>query len=158
MERVTNYVELKSNAKVDMSPEGDFFKFWVAFLTPIHSLTKREREVLSELLKERYKISKRVTDTDIVDRELLSDRIREQVTKKCHIKKKHLNVILTSFRKKGVLRKEKIYTNLIPTLDKNGTGLMINFNFKNEREHIKLGSQADSERIQSTPGISGKSV
>ena len=55
------------------------------------------------------------------------------------------NVILSKFRKNGVIRNEKIFLNLIPSLTKDGVGLMVYFNFRHE-EHIKLGNRAGGQR------------
>ena len=146
MEKVTNYIQIKPNPKLKMSPDGDFFKVWVAFLKPIHDLTKKEMEVLAAFLQERYRISKKISDLDIVDNLLLSNETRKTICKKCNIKPKHLNVILCKFRMNGVIRNEKIFLNLIPSIDKDGARLMINFSFKDEQQFIKLGPKANSKK------------
>lgn len=146
MEKVTNYIQIKPNPKLKMSPDGDFFKVWVAFLKPIHDLTKKEMEVLAAFLQERYRISKKISDLDIVDNLLLSNETRKIICKKCNIKPKHLNVILCKFRMNGVIRNEKIFLNLIPSIDKDGARLMINFSFKDEQQFIKLGPKANSKK------------
>ena len=146
MEKVTNYIQIKPNPKPRLSPEGDFFKVWVAFLKPIHDLTKKEMEVLAAYLQERYRINKKVKDLDIVDNILLSNKVRKTICKQCGIKPKYLNVILSKFRKNGVIRNEKLFLNLIPSIDKDGARLMINFSFKDEQQFVKLGPQANSKK------------
>jgi hypothetical protein len=103
-------------------------------------------DVLAVCLQERYRISKKVPDDDLVDGILLNNDTRKVICKKCGIKPKHLNVILSKFRKNGVIRDEKIYRNLIPITDKDGARLMINFSFKDEQQLVKLGPQASSKR------------
>lgn len=141
MSKITNCIQISSNPKLKMSPEGDFFKVWVAFLKPVHDLTKKEMDVLAVCLKKRYEISKKVPDADMVDSILLSNETRKSICEDCHIKPKHLNVVLSKFRKNKVIRNEKFYLNLIPTINDEGAGLMINFNFKDEPQPIKLGNQ-----------------
>ena len=51
MEKVTNYIKITSTPKLKMSPEGDFFRYWVAFLKPLHELANREMDVLAAFLK-----------------------------------------------------------------------------------------------------------
>lgn len=146
MERVTNYIQIQSNPKLKMSLDGDFFRAWVESLRFVHNLTKKEMEVLAVCLKERWKISKKVPD-DMVDSILLNNESRKTICEKCHIKPKHLNVVLSKFRKNGVIDKnEKFYLNLIPSIDKDGARLMINFSFKNEQQLVKLGPQASKQK------------
>lgn len=146
MESVTNYIQINTNQKLKMSPEGDFFKVWVAFLKPIHDLAKKEMDVLAVFLKERYKISKKVPDANMVDSILLSHATRQSICDQCGIKPKHLNVILSKFRRNGVIRNEHFFLNLIPLIDNDGARLMINFSFKDEQQRIKLGPQPRSQK------------
>ena len=72
---------------------------------------------------------------------------RRVICEKCHIKPKHLNVVLSKFRRNGVIDKnEKFYLNLIPSMDRDGARLLINFRFKDERQLVKLGPQASKPR------------
>lgn len=140
MKSAMNLVRITSNDKLNLSPNGDFFRLYTAFLQPVHNLTDREMDVLAEYLKERYKLSKKISDEDTVDRILMSDETRKKIREICGIKPRHINVILSAFRKKGVLRNNKFYLNLIPTLSKTGAGLLILFDFKHEQQRIKLSS------------------
>lgn len=139
MEEVTNFIKIQSNNKLKISPDGDFFRVWVDFLKPVHDLTRREMDILALYLKERYRLSKTISDKDTLDQVLMSDEIRKKVREECGIKPRHINVILSTFRKKGVIRNNRFYINLIPTFTKDGAGLMIYFDFKDEKQRIKLG-------------------
>ena len=143
MEKVTNYIKLTSNSKLKMSPDGDFFRYWVEFLRPLHELTKREMDVLAEFLKVRYNMSREIINTDRLDRVLMSEEVKRDIRKTCGISAKHFQVIMSKFRKNGVIRDGKIHLNLIPTITDEGVGLMVHFDFKNE-QHIKLGHKESS--------------
>jgi hypothetical protein len=145
MEKVTNYIKLSSNSKLKMSPEGDFFRYWVEFLRPLHELTKREMDVLAEFLKVRYNLSKEIINTDRLDRVLMSEETKRDIRNTCGISAKHFQVIMSKFRKNGVIRDGKIHLNLIPTITEEGVGLMVHFSFKNE-QHVKLGPQKSSQK------------
>ena len=145
MEKVTNYIKLTSNSKLKMSPDGDFFRYWVEFLRPLHELTKREMDVLAEFLKVRYNMSKEIINTDRLDRVLMSEEVKRDIRKTCGISAKHFQVIMSKFRKNGVIRDGKIHLNLIPTITDEGVGLMVHFDFKNE-QHIKLGHKESSQK------------
>lgn len=147
MEKVSNYIQIKSNSRLKMSPEGDFFRVWVAFLEPVHKLTGKEMEVLAEYLKERYELSKKISDNDTIDKVLMSFDTRKIICNRCDIKGKHLNVILSKFRKNGVIKDGKIYLNLMPVFNNDGAGLMIYFNFKDDDQQlIKLGPAKSKQR------------
>lgn len=132
MEKVTNYVKITSNPKLKMSPEGDFFRCWVEFLRPLHRLTKREMDVLAEFLKARYNLSKEIINTDRLDRVLMSEETKRYIRGICGIKTKHFQVILSKFKKNGVIKDGRINLNLIPTIMEEGVGLMVHFCFKDE--------------------------
>lgn len=138
MESITNLIKIKSTPKLKMSPEGDFFRYWVEFLRPIHELTKREMDVLAEFLKARYELSKVIIDNDTLDRVLMSDETKRNIRNACGISSKHFQVIMSKFRKNGVVKNNKIHLNLIPTITDEGVGLLVHFSFKDE-QHIKLG-------------------
>ena len=145
MENVTNLIRIRSNPKLKMSPDGDFFRYWVEFLRPLHELTKREMDVLAEFLKVRYNLSREIINTDRLDRVLMSEETKRDIRQTCGISAKHFQVIMSKFRKNGVIRDGKIHLNLIPTITDEGVGLMVHFSFKDE-QHIKLGPQKSSQK------------
>lgn len=145
MESINNLVVVKSNAKLKMTPEGDFFKCWTEFLRPIHKLTDREMDVLAEFLKVRYQLKKVIIDEDTLDRVLMSGETKRSIRKTCGVSVKHLQVIMCKFRKNGVIMDGKINPNIIPLVTDEGVGLLIHFSFKDE-QHIKFGSQKGVEK------------
>ena len=138
MENITNLIRIKSNSKLRMSPEGDFFRYWVEFLRPLHELTKREMDILAEFLKVRYNLSKEIINPDRLDRVLMSEETKREIRERCKVKAKHFQVIMSKFRKNGVIKDGKICLNMIPTVTDEGVGLMVHFSFKDE-QLIKLG-------------------
>jgi hypothetical protein len=146
MDEITNCIRIQSNEKLKINPDGDFFRVWVDFLRPIHDLTKKEMDILALYLKERYLLSKTIFDTDTLDRVLMSNEIRKKVREQCGIKPRHLNVILSTFRKRGVIKDNKFSLSLIPKFTDEGAGLMIFFNFKDEQKRIKLGPPPSRKR------------
>lgn len=153
MEPVTNFISVRSNDKLNISLNGDFFRVYVDFLQPIHELTKREMDVLAEFLKERYLLSKTIKDEYNLNKILLGKNTRYKIMETIKIKPKHLNVVLSTFRAKGILKKigplkddEAFDLKLIPNFNKDGAGLMVYFNFKNEQQRIKLGPQEGKQK------------
>jgi hypothetical protein len=138
MENITNLIRVKSNPKLKISPEGDFFRVWVEFLKPVHKLTNREMDVLAVFLKRRYELGKVITDADVLDRVLMSEETKLGIRKECDVSPKHFQVIMARFRKNGVVKDNKICLPLIPTITGEGVGLMVYFSFDDE-QRIKLG-------------------
>jgi hypothetical protein len=138
MENITNLIRIKSNPKLNMTPEGDFFRYWVAFLEPLHELTKREMDVLAAFLKMRYTLGKVIIDEETLDRILMQKETKRDIRESLGMTPKHFQVAISKLKKRGVIVDKKIPPNLIPTITDEGAGLMIHFSFKNE-QHIKLG-------------------
>lgn len=139
MESVTNCIRIESNDILKISPEGDFFRVWVDFLKPVHDLTKREMDVLALFLKERYRLSKKISDEEILNRELMSTQTRIRIREQCGIKPKHLDVIMSTFREKHIIVNNKFFLKLIPEVTKDGAVLKIIFDFKDAKQLVKLG-------------------
>lgn len=144
MEKITNLIRISTNSKLDMSPEGDFFKTWVEFLKPVHKLTNKEMSVLAIFLKKRYELSKVIIDQDTLDNVLMSEEVKREIRLKCGISSKYFQIVMSKFRKNGVIQNNRIYPRLIPEMTDEGVGLMIQFNFRNE-QLIKLGPQAGKQ-------------
>ena len=137
MEGVTNVLVIKSAPGLDVSINGDFFRVWAEFTRPLHHLTSKEMEVLAGFLRKRYELSKVISDRDTLDRVLMSEDSKKDVRKMCNVTTKHLQVIMSTFRKNGVLKDNKLHMKLIPNVKEDGVGLMIYFSFKDEK-HVKL--------------------
>ena len=129
MEGITNAIEISSTSKLDMSPSGDFFRVWVEFLKPVHNLTNREMDVLAAFLKKRYEMGKVITDDDSLDKMLMYEETKKEVRLSCGITTKHFQVIMSKFRKNGVVKDNRIHLKLIPTISNGGAGLFVYFNF-----------------------------
>lgn len=56
MGRINNVISIPTTI------EGKFFRYWLEFLRPFHKLSDRELDVVSAFLKERYELSKVVSD------------------------------------------------------------------------------------------------
>lgn len=133
MESATNLIRVNSNSKLKMTPDGDFFRVWVEFLRPIHNLTNTEMGVLAALLKKRYELSKKYSDPEDVDEKLMGKTAKKEIMQECNLTPKYFRVILTKFRKNGVIANNKIFLHLVPSLTKSGAGLLVYFDFKDEK-------------------------
>lgn len=123
-----------SSLRIPTSLKGKFFRYWFEFLKPFHNLTDREIDVISSFVKQRYELSKVISDPDILDRETMSEITKRKVREECNISLAHFQVIMGKLRKSKVIENGKINPKFIPNIvegDNNFTLLLL-FELKDE--------------------------
>lgn len=99
--------------RIPTSLQGKFFRIWVEFLTPLHNLTNREKDVVAAFLKARFELSKSVTDDALLDKIVMND-VKNQIKADCKVSDAFFQVILGKLRKTGVIVDGKINPKFIP--------------------------------------------
>lgn len=115
---------------VNCATSIEFFRWWCVFLRPFVPLTERETDVIASFLKQRYELSKSISDPAILDTMVMSDETKNKVITECNITLQHFYVVMSTLRKKGVIKGSIINPKLIPNMrtDDNGTfRLLIQF-------------------------------
>ena len=109
-----------------------FFKMWFMFLQPFHHLTEREMEVATSFVKQRYELSKVVSDNDILDRLVMSEDTKRKVREECNITLPHFQVIMGKLRKNNIIIDGKLNPRYIPrVIEESGSfKLMLLFDFQ----------------------------
>lgn len=109
-----------------------FFKMWFMFLQPFHHLTEREMEVATSFVKQRYELSKVVSDNDILDKLVMSEDTKRKVREECNITLPHFQVIMSKLRKNNIIVDGKLNPRYIPrVVEENGSfKLMLLFDFQ----------------------------
>lgn len=102
--------------KVPVTSKKDFFKWWCIFLRPFVNLTNREIDVVSSFLKQRWELSKIVSDPAILDTMVMSDDTKKKVMEECNITLQHFYVVMSNLRKHKVLKGTIINPRLIPNI------------------------------------------
>lgn len=93
------------------------FRYWLDFLSPFHNLTDRETDVAAAFLKERYKLSKVILDSDLVDRTLMSEESQRKLRQECDLTNQHFQVIKSKLKTKKFFVNDKINPRLIPNIN-----------------------------------------
>jgi hypothetical protein len=93
------------------------FRYWLDFLTPFHNLTSRETDVATAFLRERYKLSKVILDSDLVDRTLMSEESQRKLRQECELTNQHFQVIKSKLKSKKFFINDKINPRLIPNIN-----------------------------------------
>lgn len=101
---------------------SDFFKWWCIFLRPFVNLTNREIDVIAEFLKQRFELSKVISDPAVLDTMVMNDATKQKVIEACHITQQHFYVVMSNLRKNKVITGNIINPRLIPNVrvDDNG--------------------------------------
>lgn len=117
--RPNNVIALKS------SLSGRFFRIWLEFLRPFHKLTERETDVMAAFLKERYELSKVVSDQEVLNRLTMSEDTKKKIREACNISQTHFQVIMTKLKKNSIIVNNRINPKFIPRVDKDSKGFQL---------------------------------
>lgn len=120
--------------RIPTSLQGRFFKYWFEFLRPFHNLTDREIDVIASFVKQRYNLSKVISDPEILDRETMGEVTKRKVREECNISLAHFQVIMGKLRKSKVIEDGRINPKFIPNIveGENNLKLLLYFEFKDE--------------------------
>lgn len=109
--------------KIPSKLDTDFFKYWLEFLKPFHHMAPREMDIVAELLRNRFELSKGVKDPVLLEKIALSEEYKERVRSLLGITPNHFQVVLSKLRKSGVLLEDRINPKFIPNVtEDNATG------------------------------------
>ena len=100
--------------RIPTSLQGNFFRVWIEFLTPLHNLTNREKDVVAAFIKARFELSKAVIDPVLLDKIVMSEDVKNKVKAECGISDAFFQVILGKLKKVGVITNNKIDPKFIP--------------------------------------------
>lgn len=97
----------------------DFFKWWCIFLRPFVPLTEREIDVVASFLKQRWELSKSISDPVILDTMIMSNNVLNKVVEECKMTKQHFYVVMAALKKKKVIG-GYINPKIIPNVKEDG--------------------------------------
>ena len=122
---VNNVIRIPTSLK-------SFFRYWFVFLRPFHQLTDREIDVITSFAYERYQLSKVISDSDILDKVVMSEDTKKKRREENNITLAHFQVIMGKLRKNKVLLENKINPRFIPNVnsDSDPFKLMLLFDIK----------------------------
>lgn len=107
-----------------------FFRKWFEFLEPFHKLTAREMDVATAFVKQRYELSKVITDPEVLDREVMSEFTKKKVREECNITLPHFQVIMGKLRKNQIIVNGKLNPRFIPNVEKDSDSFKLLLYFK----------------------------
>ncbi len=107
---------------VPTSSELDFFKWWCVFLRPFVKLTNREIDVIASFLKQRWELSKSISDPGILDTMVMSEDTKKKVMEECNITLPHFYVVISNLKKNKIIANNVINPRLIPNIRQDDNG------------------------------------
>ena len=120
-----NVIRIPSNLKTN------FFRYWVEFLTPIHHLNNKEKDVLAILIKNKFELSQRTNDAEIINKMLFDRDLANENAKQIGMSKVFYKAVISSLRSKGIIEnKTEINKKLLPKAlnpDDNSCKLLLYF-------------------------------
>lgn len=114
---------------IPTSTEGRFFRLWLEFLRPFHKLTDREADVVASFLKQRYELSKVVSDQELLDKLTMSEDTKKKVKEECGITQAHFQVLMTKLRKSKIIDNGKINPKFIPRVEEGANNVLLLLTF-----------------------------
>ena len=131
----TNSLKNRITLNLKENSNTDFFDIWVKLLTPFIKTTKKDSELLAELLRKRYELSTKVKDNVILDNLLFSKEVRQDIRKTLGYSVTELTNTLASLRNKQLIGNSSIVASIIPSVDLNQKSFTFTFNIElNERK------------------------
>lgn len=115
---------------IPTSVQGKFFKYWFQFLRPFHNLTDRETDVIASFVKQRYLLSKSVTDQELLDKVTMSEDTKRKVREECGVSQAHFQVIMTKLKKSKIIDNGKINPKFIPRLGQDDKSFQLLLSFE----------------------------
>ena len=138
-------------AKVHCALDIGFFYKWLSFTTPLHKLTKSERQVLASFLSKRHELSQIIRDENMLDNVLNSIDIRKEIREAIGLTTPQFNILISKMRRSGVMDGNKINKHYIPNIQKD-TGQYrltiifdINDKYKVEKAILEQRDTGDGE-------------
>lgn len=111
-----------------------FFYYWIQFLAPLKKMTDKEKLVLSHLLYKRHLLSKTIQNTEFLDKNVLSVKIKKEIAEAMQTSIENVQVYVSNLKRKGVIIETGIHPKFIPKIKGNSLLLGIYFNVKNGTE------------------------
>lgn len=146
-------LKVNNVVRVPVTFDEKFCKRWFQFLTPFHSLTNKEIDIMAWILFERYQLSKVIADNSLIDKVLFSEDGKRKLRRECNLSLPHFQVIMSHLRQKGLIVDNVVNPKFIPNItNTENFKLLLVFEFnesnnKTDSQEISGGGETDSEDL-----------
>ena len=126
MDKPNNIVKVPTTLGIDL------FKKWFIFLKPFHGLTDREIDIIACFAKERYELSKAISDEALLNKVVMNEDTKKKVREECGVTLPHFQVIMSKLKKSKVIVDNKINPKFIPNFKPGENAFQLLFYFRLE--------------------------
>lgn len=127
--------------RIPCSSMEEFYSLYIDFLTPIHKLTAKNKQILLAFLMLRYELSKSITNEALLDEVLMNEDSKAKIKEKCDLKGNYLQVAMFTLAQQNVLIKTlsndsrkkykyRINPRILPDMQIDDTNVVLQFNFE----------------------------
>ena len=112
--------------------KGNFFRWWLEFLKPLHHLTDREMDVTAIMIKQYFELSNNIVNNDmLLNSVFFSEENKRKVREEAGITAAYFQCIMSKLKKVKVIKDGKLNPKFIPMINKgsNNFKLMVLFDY-----------------------------
>lgn len=128
MNKPNNVVKVPATLGIDL------FRKWFIFLKPFHKLTDREIDIIACFVKQRYELSKSVSDEALLDKIVMNEDTKKIIREECGITLPHFQVIMSKLKKAKVIIDNKINPHYIPNFKAEDDSFSVLFYYEIKKE------------------------
>lgn len=119
----------------------EFYGLWIDFLTPIHKLTSKNKQILLAFLMLRYELAQSINNEALLDEILMNEDSKAKIKERCNLQGNYLQVAMFTLAQQNVLIKTlsndtrkkykyRINPRILPDMQLNDQGVILQFNFE----------------------------
>lgn len=127
--------------RIPCSTIEDFYSLWIDFLTPIHKLTSKNKQILLAFLMLRYELSQSISDETLLDEVLMNEDSKAKIKERCGLQGNYLQVAIFTLAQQNVFIKTlssdtrkkykyRINPRILPDMQYTDEYVKLQFNFE----------------------------
>lgn len=127
--------------RIPCSTMEEFYMNWIDFLTPVHKLTPKNKEILIAFLMLRYELAQSINNETLLEEILMNEDSKAKIKEKCNLKGNYFQVAMSTLAQQNVLIKTvsddvrkkykyKINPRILPDMQYTDNNVILQFNFE----------------------------
>lgn len=120
---LNNIITVKSDKSIR------FFRLWLEFLSPLHDLSAKEKDLAAIFLKYRFELSKSISDNKLLNQVSVNEDTKRAIRDESGVKVSFFKVLQSHLKKKGFLTENGINPTYIPNISKEDKDFKLLFYF-----------------------------
>lgn len=123
-------IKVDNSIRISTSINTGFFRLWLDTIQPFHNFTSRQKDIAAAMLKKRYELSKRITDTETLDKVSLSVESKKEVVAELGVTSSFFNVVFSVLKARGFVKNGRINPKFIPNIKPDAKNFTLLFYFE----------------------------